>query len=105
MDFGEGDNALTRGYEEAGYQGAVKRAAKMWEEKSQDTYVMPWNVAELYAYAGNKEKTIEWLEKGVEARDTNMIVIGVIPLFNDLLCDEPRYQNLLRKMNLPTGRN
>jgi len=30
-----------------------------------------------------------------------MLIINVTPLFVDLLGDEPRYQELLRKMNLP----
>jgi TolB-like protein/Tfp pilus assembly protein PilF/predicted Ser/Thr protein kinase len=101
MDLEEGIEALTRGYEKAGYQGAMRSAAEMWEELSQVTYILPWNIAEVYAYAGNKEKTLDWLEKGVEVGDPNMVVIGVIPLFVDLLGDEPRYQELLRKMNLP----
>jgi len=101
IDFKEGIKALTRGYEKAGYQGAMKSAAEMWEELAKVTYVLPWNVAQVYAYAGNKEKTLDWLEKGVEVRDANMLIIGVTPLFFDLLKDEPRYQDLLQKMNLP----
>jgi tetratricopeptide (TPR) repeat protein len=104
MDFEEVIKALTRGYEKAGYQGALISATEMWEELAQVTYVLPINVAGLYAYAGNKEKTLDWLEKGFEARDPNMVVIGVMPHFVDLLGDEPRYQELLRKMNLPTGK-
>ena len=101
MDFEEGIKALTRGYEKAGYQGALRSAAEMWEELAKVTYVLPWNIAQVYAYAGNKEKTLDWLEKGVEVRDPNMLIMGVVPLFVDLLGDEPRYQDLLRKMNLP----
>ena len=103
-DLEEGIKALTRGYEKAGYQGAMKSAAEMWEELAQVTYIIPWNIAEVYAYAGNKEKTLDWLEKGFEVRDPNMVVIGVIPFFVDLLGDEPRYQELMRKMNLPVGK-
>jgi TolB-like protein len=103
MDFEEGIKALTRGYEKAGYQGAMRSAAEMWEELAKVTYVLPWNIAQVYAYAGNKEKTLDWLEKGVEVRDPNMLIMGVVPLFVDLLGDEPRYQDLLRKMNLPVN--
>ena len=101
MDFKEGIKALTRGYENAGYQGAMRSAAELWEELAQVTYILPWNVAELYAYAGNKEKTLNWIEKGFELGDPNIGVIGIMPVFVDLLRDEPRYQDLLRKMNLP----
>jgi len=44
------------------------------------------------------------LEKGVEVDDPNMIVMGVVPLFVDLLHNEPRFQELLGKMNLPAGK-
>jgi hypothetical protein len=104
MDFKEGIKALSRGYEKAGYQGALKSAAEMWEELAKVTYVIPVEMVKLYAFAGNKEKTLDWLEKGVEMRDPNMICIGVIPLWVDLLGDEPRYQDLLRKMNLPVDK-
>jgi len=43
------------------------------------------------------------LGKGVEVGDPSMLGIGVNLLFIDLLKDETRYQELLRKMNLPTG--
>jgi len=92
--------ALTRGYEKAGYQGAWNSAAKMLEELSKVTYVLPWYIAESYAFTGNKEKALDWLEKGWEI-DGNIAYIGVMPDFVDLLRDEPRYQELLRKMNLP----
>jgi TolB-like protein/predicted Ser/Thr protein kinase len=101
IDSKEAIEALTRGYEKTGYQGAIKSAIEMWEELAKVTYVLPWNVAQVYAYAGNKEKTLDWLEKGVEARDANIPIVGVVPLFVDLLGDEPRFQELLRKMNLP----
>ena len=104
IDLKEGIKALTRGYEKAGYQGAIKSAAEMWEELAKVTYVLPWNIAQVYAYAGNKEKTLDWLEKGVEERDPNILIMGVVPLFVDLLEDEPRFQELLRRMNLPQGK-
>ncbi|MBN2611093.1 MAG: hypothetical protein JXB00_06015, partial [Bacteroidales bacterium] len=100
----DGVEALTRGYEEGGYREAMESAAQMWEDLAQVTYVLPWNIAEAYAYTGNKEKALEWLEKGVELGDFIMPYIGVMPLYVDLLKDEPRYQNLLRKMNLPTSK-
>ena len=97
----DGAEALTRGYEKGGYREAMASAAQMWEELSHVTFILPWYVAESYAYAGNKEKTLDWLERGVEAGDLNIPYIGVMPHFVDLLSDEPRYQELLRKMNLP----
>jgi hypothetical protein len=50
--------------------------------------------------AGEKELALEWLEKGFEMRDPNMPYISVPPAF-DSLRDDPRFQDLLRRMNLP----
>ena len=101
MGFEEAVKALTRGYEEAGYTGAMNSAAEVCEELSRVTYIQPISIADLYAYAGNKDKTLEWLEKGFELRDPNITYIGVTPHYVDLLGDDPRFQELLRKMNLP----
>jgi hypothetical protein len=51
-------------------------------------------------HAGARQQALEWLEKGIEARDPNMPYIG-LPDYFDSLHSEPRYQNLLRRMNLP----
>ncbi len=45
----------------------------------------PGMLQQVYAYAGNKDKTLDWLEKGVEVRDPNMLIMDVTPLFVDLL--------------------
>ncbi|MGM0467078.1 MAG: hypothetical protein ACQERH_11680 [Acidobacteriota bacterium] len=45
---------------------------------------------------------MEWLEKAYEIRDPIMPYVGY-HIF-DLLDDDPRYQELLRKMNLPPSK-
>lgn len=101
MGFYEGEKALTHGYEEAGYTGAMNSAAEVWEELSRVTYISPFMIADLHAYAGNKDRTLDWLERCFEARDPTMPYIGVMPHLVDLLGDDPRFQDLLRRMNLP----
>lgn len=57
--------------------------------------------AHMYAFAGDKDNAMEWLEKAYEMRDPMMPYVGA-PIF-DLLDDDPRCQDLLRRMNLPVG--
>ena len=46
-------------------------------------------------------QAIEWFEKAIERRETNLISkIRYSPMLGSLRPD-PRYQELLRKMNLP----
>ena len=96
----EGLEALERGYGEAGYHGAMLRMAEMMVERSQKTYVTPWQIATLYTRAGKNSEAIDWFERAYEQQDTNMPAISTDPLF-DGLRSEPRFKDLLRLMNLP----
>jgi len=93
--------ALEKGHLEAGYPGAVKRladvlAARYGKPGGPRAYI----VANSYARAGNIERVIEWLEKAYEEHDNNMPYIGGNPHF-DLVRSDPRFQDLVRRMNLP----
>jgi len=46
-------------------------------------------------------QALEWLERGYQTREPNMIYIGVVPTY-DGLRGEPRFQELLRRMKLPS---
>lgn len=63
------------------------------------TFCLPTDIAYYYAQAGEKDKAIEWLEKGLEIHDPALPYIG-IPCYNDIRSD-PRFQALLRKVGLP----
>ena len=101
MGLDEGSKALTRVYEEAGYAGAMKTLVEMLEEISRATYFSPFMIAEAHVFAGDKDQALSWLEKGFEVRDPQMAYIGVMPHFVDLLRDEPRFLEMLRRMDLP----
>jgi hypothetical protein len=51
-----------------------------------------------------KEEALLWLEKAHEEHDSNMPFISIDPLF-DFLRDEPGFQDLLKKMDLPIFKN
>jgi len=96
----EAEEALARGYAEAGYSGALISVAEMMIERSRTTFVTPWQIGTLYTRAGKNDEALEWLEKAYEAHDSNMPSISVDPIF-DGLRDDPRFQDLLRRMNFP----
>jgi len=95
----EAEEALARGFAEDGYRGALQRAAETLAVRSRTSYVPPWQIGTLYTRAGEKDKALEWLEKAYEAHDQNMPYIAVDPIF-DILRDDPRFQDLLRRMRL-----
>jgi len=57
-------------------------------------------IAGAYAFRGEKDRALEWLERAYEARDETLYFIKGYPLFKNLEGD-PRYKAFLRKMNLP----
>jgi TolB-like protein/predicted Ser/Thr protein kinase len=95
---------VSSGYETGGYSGAMKSAADTLAAFSQETYIAPAWMAFVYAFSGEKEKTMEWLEKAYEIKDPLMPYFGGHGALNSLLYDEPRFQDLLRRMNLPGGK-
>jgi hypothetical protein len=56
--------------------------------------------AVAYAYAGNTDNALTWLERAVEARSYGITYVGVNPTF-DLLRSDLRFVSLLRRMGLP----
>jgi hypothetical protein len=78
---------------------ALQRTAETLAARSRTAYVPAWQIGTLYTRAGLKEEALEWLEKAYQAHDPNMPYISVDPIF-DILRDDPRFQDLLRRMNL-----
>ena len=58
------------------------------------------NVAEVYAFRGQKAEAFKWLDKAYAQRDGGLYRLKSRPLLKNLEGD-PRYKALLRKMNLP----
>jgi eukaryotic-like serine/threonine-protein kinase len=91
--------ALDRGQRQAGYAGAMREAAETLAARSRTRYVMAMGVALLYANAGEKTAAIDWLEKAYAQHGALLEYIRMTPEFKELRPD-PRYQNLLRRLNL-----
>jgi tetratricopeptide (TPR) repeat protein len=92
--------AFNRGNEEGGYKEAMRQAAEVWTAQSNRAYSM--RIATLYIYAGEKDRALDWLEIAYQERIQNLIYLNVQPKWDPLRKD-PRFQNLIRGMNFPTG--
>ena len=80
--------ASQRALDEAIAKGAVSNAS---------------DIAEVYAWRGQKDKAFEWLNKAYQRRDMSLAEIQILRTMNTLRGD-PRYHALLRKMGLPEQR-
>ncbi len=94
------EEALHCGYQQGGYAGAMRAVADNQAEQSKTRYVEAWSIAIWYAAAGDNERTIEWLERAFTEHDPTMPYLAVHPAFKHVHGD-PRFQDLLRRMNLP----
>jgi tetratricopeptide (TPR) repeat protein len=56
-------------------------------------------IAEVYAWRGEKGKAFEWLERAYRQRDGGLVSMKADPLFKSLRGD-PRFNAMLRKINL-----
>lgn len=63
-------------------------------------YVDPGIPMRVYVNVGEKDRAFEWMEKAFAERSTALTSIKVNPGFDPLRSD-PRFQDLLRRMNLP----
>jgi len=84
----------------AGYKHAVQVWLERLQEESKREYVSPIALVAAYARLGNAGQTLAWLEEAYRQRDPGLSSLKVEPLF-DFLRSNPRFQDLLRRMNFP----
>ncbi|MBS1792530.1 MAG: winged helix-turn-helix domain-containing protein [Acidobacteria bacterium] len=100
--IGEPDDSVTE-VREAFRRGGLRG---FWEKRLEQIQTRPYlknfppvSVAVVYAEIGDREKALEWLERGYVQRDRYLVSAKNYPWF-DFLHGEPRFQALLRRINL-----
>ena len=99
--------AFEKGLAQGGYEGAFRRMADFLVERREKSGKVvgpgfgPMGIAPKYLFAGDYGRAIDWLETAYEIHSPNLPYISFKPLW-DPLRSEPRFQDLLRRMNLPT---
>jgi TolB-like protein/Tfp pilus assembly protein PilF len=63
---------------------------------------LAYQIAEVYAVRGEKDKAFEWLQISFDNHDTGTLSLLVDPLLRGLR-DDPRYNKFLAKLGLPAG--
>lgn len=83
----------------AGRRAEAERYLAWFEETRRKEYFHPGHIALATAALGDVESTFRWLEEGIRERDPNVVNKILSPYFQ-LLHSDPRYQDILRRMNL-----
>jgi TolB-like protein/Tfp pilus assembly protein PilF len=93
---------LARTYAQAGRKDEARRVlAKFLGEKPKPTGAWAgWFLAEIYAALGEKDEAFRWLEAAYRERHSFLPWLADNPAYAPLRSD-PRFQDLVRRMNLP----
>jgi tetratricopeptide (TPR) repeat protein len=91
--------ALDNADRTSGYQGAWREVAGQLAEHAKTQYFSPAMIADMYVRASEKDEAIQWLETAYEQRDPR--IIGLKDTGYDPLRSDPRFQDIVRRMNFP----
>jgi tetratricopeptide (TPR) repeat protein len=92
---------LARAYGLTGNRAAARRILGKLQELSKKKYVPADNIAVIYIGLGDKDRALEWLEKAREESCAGSILLLKVAPWLDPLRSDPRFQDLLRRMNFP----
>jgi len=88
---------LANAYALSGKNSEAEEILKELQGLQGKTFVSTYNFAVIYAGFRNKEKTLEWLERGYVERNGRLVNLAVHPQFA-FLRKEHRFQKLLEKI-------
>jgi TolB-like protein len=95
----EGALALEAAYAEGGFAHATLREAIKLEERAKTVHVGPLAIGNMYDYAGEAEKAIDWYELGYQIKGPNVPYLGVFTT-STAVQSNPRFIKLLRDIRL-----
>jgi serine/threonine protein kinase/Flp pilus assembly protein TadD len=84
----------------AGNKAAARKLLAELIQRSGQEYIPPYEIAIIHLGLGHKDESFLWLEKAREEHGSWLPWIKVDPLYDPLRSD-PRFQDLLRRMNFP----
>jgi Flp pilus assembly protein TadD len=104
VEISDGDQDATASlahlYAVLGRRAEAEKTLGELQRRSRTAYVSPYMIATIYAGLGNKGKAFEFLEKAYQERSLDIAWQIKADLRIDNLRNDPRFQNLLRRVGL-----
>jgi TolB-like protein/Flp pilus assembly protein TadD len=91
---------LGEAYAAARYRNEAEKILQQLQELARQRYVSPYFLGRICAALGQKDEAFRWLESAYRERADWLVLLKVEPRFDDLRSD-PRFQDLMRRMNFP----
>lgn len=88
---------IERIYKQSGYKPAVNRTIEIYKQRNAHSYFDPGIIAEEYAFLGDKDQALQWLERAYQAKSDEMVSLRVRRCF-DFLRSDARYKDLERRV-------
>ena len=93
--------ALGHAYAVAGNRREAEKVLQTLSERAKKSYVSPFDLALIYTALGEKDKAFALLDKAVAEHSTFLVYSKWEPRLDPLRSD-PRFQDLLRRIGLPS---
>jgi TolB-like protein/DNA-binding winged helix-turn-helix (wHTH) protein/Tfp pilus assembly protein PilF len=91
---------LGASYAAAGKREEALQIVEQLQELSKQCYIMSYLMALIYTGLKEKDEAFRWLEKAYQEHSPQLALVTVDPRI-DYLRSDPRFQDLLRRMNFP----
>lgn len=92
--------ALREAYAREGARGYWRKRLEQVMEDAKASPIDSFDPAAIYANLGEKEKSLEWLQKAYEERNEGLLHLNETAAFDNLRSD-PRFADLVRRVGLP----
>ncbi|HEV2991217.1 MAG TPA: protein kinase, partial [Candidatus Angelobacter sp.] len=93
--------SLAHAYATTGKRAEAEKILDHWLRQSETSFVSPYMIATVYAGLGEKDRAFDFLEKAYQIRSTDLPYFLRADLRLDSLRSDPRFQDLMHRMNFP----
>jgi TolB-like protein/Tfp pilus assembly protein PilF len=90
---------LRRAIQESGYQGYFRLRLKQLMEKSEKSYVSPYDFADFSLRLGDREQALNFLQAALQERSPYLVFLQIEPRMDPLRSDH-RFQDILARIGL-----
>jgi TolB-like protein/DNA-binding winged helix-turn-helix (wHTH) protein/Tfp pilus assembly protein PilF len=105
VELSQGDSdptaRLAHAYAVTGRKFEAQKILHEWLRQSETSYVSPYMIATVHASLGQKDKAFEYIERAYKERSSDLTYFLRADLRVDSLRSDPRFQDLMRRMNFP----